>query len=99
MTQLAPTIRYQLVWRELGELAKRVEGQSREQKDLALSEFARSRSKYITIGTGSDGRIKIVFYRNMINYLRRNGEDVDRFKDIFLQSAKRQYGSGSELQR
>ena len=98
MSQRPPTVKYQLIWRELLQLAERVKDKSREDKDLALSEFARSHTTYITMGMGPDGRVKIAFHRNMVNYLRRSGEDVDRFKDIFLQSANRQYGSGTEFQ-
>ncbi len=98
MSQRPPTVKYQLIWRELLELAESVKDQSRGDKDLALSEFARGHTNYITMGIGADGRVKIGFHRNMVNYLRRSGEDVDRFKAIFLQSANRQYGSGTELQ-
>lgn len=104
MPEIPPTVRYQLVMRDLVKLAKRVEGHSREDKDSAIRQFARDHTKLITEGKGPDGRIKILFDRNMVNFLRRwylngHGEDVDRFKDIFLQAAKRQSGSGDELQR
>lgn len=96
----APTVKYQLISKELHELAQKVEEKSREDKDVALAEFVRRHPKYLIIGLGHHGRIKIVFDRNMINYWKRCGEDVDRFREIFfLQSARRLYGSATELPR
>lgn len=84
MSQPAPTVKYQLISKELHELAQKVEEKSREDKDVALAEFVRRHPKYLIIGLGHHGRIKIVFDRNMINYWKRCGEDVDRFREIFF---------------
>ena len=92
----APTVEYQLFWRELEEMALRISSCSREEKDENIEVFIKKNSKFITIGINNGGIVEIVFHRNMENYLRRRDKNVDIFKNKFIEFAKRRYGSGRE---
>ena len=93
---IAQTVKYQLFWRDLLDLAKEIGSLSREEKDEKLEGFSKENKHFIMFGTTQGGVVEVIFDRNMVNYLKRHHENVDRFKDIFLNLAKRRYGSGRE---
>jgi hypothetical protein len=93
MTTLSKSVKYQLVWRDLLALAKRVKTVTLEEKDNELEFFIKKYDHYIFVGIGIYNVMKVHFDRNMINYLSRNGYEVAEFKRIFEEFARRRYGS------